>query len=159
MKEKKVMPKNVYRSILPICFCMYKMSKKKRKREIKGNGSIYMVCSLIILLEDILLDKCEQINKKISDSSWNFDVDYNDHFETPKVAYLDIFPILEEVSKRLNKPLSQLVVYDPYYCQGQVVTLLNEIGIRNVINKNADFYNDISTNNIPSEFILYECKI
>lgn len=118
-----------------------------------------MVCSLIILLEDIFLDNCEQINKKISDSSWNFDVDYNDHFETPKVAYLDIFPILEEVSKRLNKPLSQLVVYDPYYCQGQVVTLLNEIGIRNVINKNADFYNDISTNNIPSEFILYECKI
>ena len=35
----------------------------------------------------------------IKASQWNFAVDYNDHFETPLVAYQDLRPYLEGLAK------------------------------------------------------------
>ena len=60
---------------------------------------------------------------------WNFAVDYNDHFETPLVAYQDILPVLQNIAGRKGKSLHDLVVYDPYYCKGEMVKHLKSLGI------------------------------
>ena len=62
-------------------------------------------------------------------SRWNFTVDYNDHFETPLVAYQDILPVLQSIADSKDKLLRDLVVYDPYYCKGQMVKHLQSLGI------------------------------
>lgn len=87
-------------------------------------------------------------------SAWNFDVDYNDHFETPKKAYLDLQPILQIVCDGQAKTSSDVVVYDPYYCQGNMVKYLQELSFTNIINQNRDFYADIKHKRIPSEFVF-----
>lgn len=90
-------------------------------------------------------------------SQYTFPVDYNDHFETPEVAYADIMPLFTQTALTLGKSLSDLVVYDPYWCQGRMVEILAGLGVRNVINNNRDFYKDIRTKSIPGMvlFIRY----
>lgn len=83
---------------------------------------------------------------------WNFEVEYNDHFETPQMAYGDISSILEYLAEDIGKPKSELVVYDPYFCQGQMVRHMHELGFENVINLNRDFYQDILNKAIPGKF-------
>ena len=79
--------------------------------------------------------------RKISDG-WNFDVDYNDHFETPLIAYEDLIPFMKLVCKRetdatkqiVEKQLSNMVIYDPYYCKGKMVnSCIMECGSKFVI--------------------------
>ena len=65
-----------------------------------------------------------------SSSNWNFAADYNDHFETPLVAYQDILPVLQSIATAKGKNLHDLIVYDPYYCKGQMVKHLQSLGIR-----------------------------
>lgn len=94
---------------------------------------------------------------------WKFDTDYNDHFETPLVAYIDIYNTIVEIAKILKKPLRDLVIYDPYYCKGSTSILINRvfqmilpnenITIK-VINENRDFYQDIKKNKVPQYDIL-----
>lgn len=43
----------------------------------------------------------------------------------------------------------QLVVYDPYYCAGQMLSFLRDLGVLQVINKNRDFYADVEANEVP----------
>ncbi len=76
---------------------------------------------------------------------WNFTVDYNDHFETPLQAFSDLLPFLEILGANMMPPkkISELIVYDPYWCQGRMRSFLNNLGIRHVINDNRDFYADI----------------
>jgi hypothetical protein len=81
--------------------------------------------------------------------AWNFAVDYNDHFETPAVAYQDLKPALIVLAKHLGKSPADLVIYDPYWCQGSMVELLKDQGFPNVINRNRDFYADIAKKVIP----------
>ena len=45
----------------------------------------------------------------------------------------------------------QLVVYDPYYCAGQMVSYLHELGLETVINRNQDFYADVEANEVPGD--------
>jgi hypothetical protein len=87
-------------------------------------------------------------------STWNFAVDYNDHFETPLVAYTDILPMLLTLAKALNKKPKELVIYDPYYCQGGMVAMLAGMGFPKVINMNRDFYADVAMKRIPDYDIL-----
>ena len=88
--------------------------------------------------------------KKVKPSSlWNFVVDYNDHFETPKVAYSDIAPMLNAVATALNKSASDLTIYDPYWCEGSMVEHLKDLGFPNVINRNRDFYADVKKKAVP----------
>jgi hypothetical protein len=70
----------------------------------------------------------------VESSSWAFEVDYNDHFETPKKAYEDLLPFLSVISKSLSatpKNIQELVVYDPYYCKGTVVSM-NLVNIEHI---------------------------
>jgi hypothetical protein len=70
---------------------------------------------------------------KDKSSSWNFAVDYNDHFETPLVAYTDILPMLLTLAESLGKLPKDLVIYDPYYCQGGMVQMLAGMGFPKVL--------------------------
>lgn len=83
------------------------------------------------------------------ETAWNFEAEYNDHFETPQRAYADITCVLELLAEELGKAKANLVVYDPYYCKGSMVRHMASLGYSNVINSNRDFYVDIKTKAIP----------
>lgn len=97
-------------------------------------------------------------NNKVTHSSlWNpnqytFDADYNDHFETPLQAYIDLLPLLDAI----QPDRTQHVLYDPYYCNGQTKRqLVQSLGFSNdnVIHEpGRDFYHDIRHNNLPSHY-------
>lgn len=86
--------------------------------------------------------------------NWAFPVDYNDHFETPLIAYEDVLIYLKSIAIKLSKSLDQLIVYDPYYCKGKMIQLLHSIGIKNIINRNRDFYKDMKNKTIPEYDVL-----
>ena len=76
---------------------------------------------------------------------WNqndypYEVDYNDHFETPLVAYQDIAPLLDWLAEGV--PRKEHRIYDPYYCNGQTTTLFRQLGFHGIINRKSDFYKD-----------------
>ena len=125
---------------------------------------------------DSLHENDESLNKNNSQSSrpvkhktkygeWNFEVDYNDHFETPPVAYADLKHVLDELCAKLGKTSEQLIIYDPYWCKGNMVNHLSALGYSNVINRNRDFYNDIRCKQIPGKlsmllmFFMIVCQL
>ncbi len=86
---------------------------------------------------------------KPSNKDWAFEVDYNDHFETPLVAYEDLKNALLEIARNLGKSAEELVIYDPYYCQGNMVSRLQSLGFKNIVNRNRDFYKDVKNKTLP----------
>lgn len=100
------------------------------------------------------VDNNQQRKKQSRTSAWNFEVDYNDHFETPLRAYEDLQPVLQAICNKTSKTSEQLIVYDPYYCQGKMLEHMKSLGYSNVINRNRDFYRDITTKQIPAFDIL-----
>jgi len=90
-----------------------------------------------------------QIDSGTLAGKWSFTTDYNDHFETPEVAYFDIYNVLSGIAAKLNKPVEDLIIYDPYYCDGAMKATLLGIGFRHVINENRDFYADIARGVVP----------
>ena len=93
--------------------------------------------------------------------SWNFKVEYHDHFETPLIAYKDISVILSMFAARIGKSLEDLILYDPYFCKGRMIQHLNSLGYMTVINRNRDFYKDIASNKVPGKILSckYQCHI
>lgn len=89
-----------------------------------------------------------------NNNNYNFEVDYNDHFETPLNAYEDILPFIESIATILNKSLDDIIVFDPYYCQGSMIKILKSLGIKTIINKNEDFYQMILDNKVPEYDII-----
>jgi len=85
---------------------------------------------------------------------YSFQVDDTDHCETPIQAYKDLLPILDRIAKSLNKKRSNLIIYDPYYCDGGVKKKLNSYGFTSVINRNRDFYEDIQKKQTPEYDVL-----
>jgi len=85
---------------------------------------------------------------------YSFQVDDTDHCETPIQAYKDLLPVLDRIAKSLNKKRSNLVIYDPYYCDGGVKKKLISYGFNSVINLNRDFYDDIQKNTTPEYDVL-----
>lgn len=63
-----------------------------------------------------------------------------DHCETSERAYADIAPLLGALAEEMGKAPAELVIYDPYYCQGSTVERLASAGFPNVYNRNEDFY-------------------
>jgi hypothetical protein len=55
-------------------------------------------------------------------------------FNLPAVAYADIVPVLSSIAAALGKSLSDMVIFDPFYCQGSVRRHLAAHGFLNVIN-------------------------
>lgn len=78
----------------------------------------------------------------------------DDHAETPHAAYDDISEILEWYASKLSKPKGRLRIYDPYFCRGSVVSHLQNLGFRDVYNKNECFYRTIENNKVPNYDVL-----
>lgn len=87
-------------------------------------------------------------------ADWAFKADYNDHFETPERAYQDLLPVLDAIAAALGKTRDGLVIYDPYYCRGKMISLLHAMGYTNVVNKNRDFYKDVESKGVPEYDVL-----
>lgn len=94
------------------------------------------------------------VEKSTSDSRFAFAADYNDHFETPAVAYEDLKPFLELCCSIIGKSKETVVLYDPYWCQGNMIQRLQSCGYCNVINRNRDFYGDVKRKCVPAHDIL-----
>ena len=58
------------------------------------------------------------------------------------------------VAQELKKTPETLKIYDPYYCNGRVVTILNEMGFKDVHNKCEDFYKVVRTKKVPEHDIV-----
>jgi hypothetical protein len=132
---------------------------KQHKQQIEGSAVNVGPSSQAAVAERNVYAEPPLIRQKSSHKQqWNFAVDYNDHFETPLVAYQDIVPFLNHVAKSTGKHPQDLIIYDPYYCQGEMREILLSLGYRNVINRNRDFYSDISAKSIPGMFHVLSCN-
>jgi hypothetical protein len=83
-----------------------------------------------------------------------FQTEPGDHAETPFEAYQHIEPLLGRVARRLNVDKASLKIYDPYYCEGSMLKHMEQLGFRNVYNKNEDFYAVCASDQVPEFDIL-----
>lgn len=87
-----------------------------------------------------------------TDQDFPFDVDSDDHCESPFNAYQDIQPILDKLVDIAGvKKKKKLKIYDPYYCNGSVKEHLDSLGYTNVYNKKEDCYKTWSVSNSQSQ--------
>lgn len=74
-------------------------------------------------------------------SVFPYEVDPDDHCESPLEAYRDIVPLLESYRRWIRKQSnSQLSIYDPYFCNGRVARHLESLGFPEVYNRKEDCY-------------------
>lgn len=118
--------------------------KKKRKTKRDSLGNELQSQSFSI----------EKKKLEANGGKWNFDVDYNDHFETPRVAYEDIVPLLNSICKATGQTSKELLIYDPYWCKGTMIEILSGLGFPGAINQNRDFYRDLQRGNVPAHDCL-----
>lgn len=103
---------------------------------------------------DKLAAKAQKPVKTVKMTDHPFTADYCDHFETPLVAYQDIQPILNLLAKRLSKKPQNLRIWDPYFCEGQMVGHMAALGFPNVYHKNEDFYAVVKEGRAPPFDVL-----
>ena len=99
----------------------------------------------------------EEDEAAIQGQRHGFETNHLDHCETPREAYEHIKPYLLELAKKLNipDPDRNMILWDPYYCDGSAKRHLNDIGFHNVIHENRDFYATIATEKtIPKHHVL-----
>mmetsp|Transcript_9981 Transcript_9981/g.15962 ORF Transcript_9981/g.15962 Transcript_9981/m.15962 type:complete len:320 (-) Transcript_9981:45-1004(-) len=91
-------------------------------------------------------------------ADFDYPVDYNDHFETPLQAYKDLLPLLQALypnrTGRDGDQDDQIILYDPYYCNGRTKTLLNQLGLARVVHEKRDFYKDMERSMVPPHDVL-----
>ena len=98
--------------------------------------------------------------KNITGVAWHasnlpFATNYNDHFETPFQAYIDVKPVIDWLcTLRLKTDKFKVNLYDPYYCNGKAAKQLKELGYESIFHEKRDFYMDISNNTVPAHDIL-----
>ena len=109
-----------------------KKMKKKRKKEKKDS-------------------QAEDENTEID---YPYQVDENDHCESPLLAYQDISPVLDFICAKLGKTRATLRIYDPYYCEGAMKAHLLTCGFSDVYNKMEDFYKVIEAKACPDYDVL-----
>ena len=86
-------------------------------------------------------DKNGDPNKPSSD--FPFEVDPDDHCESPLEAYEDIAPLLQSYGRRIHsgkESSKQLSIYDPYFCNGRVARQLESLGFPEIYNRKEDCY-------------------
>lgn len=88
-----------------------------------------------------------------------YEVDADDHCESPFIAYSDILPILEEMAKLEMKKKRKLVIYDPYFCNGAVVEHLQTLGFSKVYNRKEDAYKTWDPNDNSQPYPKYDVLV
>lgn len=96
----------------------------------------------------------EQKTAATGGNTHSWECDSADHAETPLQAYRDIVPLLGWIARKKGVQPEELVIYDPYYCNGQVVAHLNSIGFPHVINQPVDFYEAQRLKTVPAYDVL-----
>ena len=91
---------------------------------------------------------------EVKSTSYAYEVDDDDHCESPQEAYRDIDHLLQHASVLLQRSKATLRIYDPYHCNGAIIERLNNLGYYNVYNKNEDFYASIRDDKIPEYDVL-----
>lgn len=86
--------------------------------------------------------------------NYPYPVQPDDHCETPMEAYQDLLPLLALLAQSKHKTLSDLQIYDPYFCEGSMVERLASLGLRNVYNRKEDFYSKIAARDVPPHDLL-----
>ena len=119
--------------------------KKKKKKKAKK--------SIVPDTQSSTQTTNEEAHTDIMD--YPYDVNDDDHCETPACAYEHLVPILMKVAHVLGKTPSSLKIYDPYYCEGAVIARLAGLGFQSVYNKKEDFYQKIDTGTVPE----YDCLV
>ena len=89
------------------------------------------------------------------DGKYPYDVDDDDHCESPLESYAHIVPLLVTLGERLHKSPAELRIYDPYYCTGAVKSNLHLLGYTNVYNVKEDFYAVLAAGRTPP----YDCVV
>jgi hypothetical protein len=95
--------------------------------------------------------------KAVPINSLPFENNYNDHFQTPSIAYEHLASVILPLITRT----SSYTIYDPYYCSGSSVPLLKAAlstapcSTVEVINEPRDFYKDVENKTTPNcDFIV-----
>ena len=83
-----------------------------------------------------------------------FQVDDDDHCESPPEAYEDVAPVLDAIAAQLGKDRTSLRIYDPFFCQGAVVRNLGQLGFTQVYNRCEDFYQVVREKRTPEFDVL-----
>ena len=86
----------------------------------------------------------DDVQSDAEPENYPYPTDPSDHCETPLEAYADIKSVLVSLANSLKKPISDLAIYDPYYCEGNVKLRMKELGFNNVYNEKEDFYSKTS---------------
>lgn len=143
------------------------IKKKKKKNKKKKRNNDEKIINLDISSNSIepaisdsnigVIDNNNNDNNSSSPSSsllYPYTIQDDDHCETPCKAYEDIVPLLRAVATALGKSPNSLRIYDPYYCEGSVVSNLASLGFTDVYNRLEDFYAKIACNSIPEYDVL-----
>jgi len=97
--------------------------------------------------------------KWVAAASFPFEVDADDHCESPLDAYEDIAPLLRRLCDGEHgcgkKRSSDLAIYDPYYCNGSVVRNLASLGFSDVYNKREDCYKAWSSSDLYPDYDVF----
>mmetsp|Transcript_3700 Transcript_3700/g.7764 ORF Transcript_3700/g.7764 Transcript_3700/m.7764 type:complete len:493 (+) Transcript_3700:107-1585(+) len=80
------------------------------------------------------------VDMSLAGPSFPYTTNENDHCETPLQSYKDILSILNGLCKILGRDTQSMKIYDPYFCDGSVVTHLSSLGFSSVYNKKVDCY-------------------
>ena len=83
-----------------------------------------------------------------------FTTDPLDHCESPGRAFEHITTALQKMCTLIGKCPADLVLWDPYYCDGSVKKHMATLGFPNMIHKNKDFYKLIAKNKIPEHAVF-----
>lgn len=101
------------------------VSDKKRRRKKKGSSA---------------KEKCVD-DRSLSKQS----------FSAASASFMPIPPSLVQQRTELR---SNLVLFDPYYCNGRTKSLLESLGFHKVIHRKRDFYQDVKQKSIPNHDVF-----
>jgi len=97
----------------------------------------------------------EDETEDIPEIVYPFEIDPLDHCETPEIAHEQICQSLTYLCKEvLHKEKSELRIYDPFYCEGRVVSNLSKFGFTNVYNRCEDFYSVQQAGTLPEYDVI-----
>ncbi|CAN0163083.1 unnamed protein product, partial [Ectocarpus fasciculatus] len=118
-----------------------KKKKRKKKKGAAAGSSGDVASSVGAEAESVVVE-------------YPFEVEECDHCETSERAYSDIAPLLSALAAELGKPAQDLVIYDPYYCQGSTVGRLASLGFPRVHNRKEDFYEVVKNGKVPEHDVV-----
>jgi len=120
--------------------------KKEKEKERKSSGKNGR--SLSNKKKSSLIPAEKPSSREIQ---YPFEIDPQDHCETPEIAHQHISHFLTYLAKEVlgKEDISQLCIYDPFYCEGRVITNFSNLGFTNVLNPIEDFYSVHQSGQLP----------